>query len=657
MFFSGIVYSQRFNSLNDNKKLTDSIIQIIKNTKSDSVKSYYSFKVCDAYRRQGNNEKFREYLKIGTDAAKDYPYLQDISTYYKSLEYVLSGDTQNYANGIVSTLEKLEKYKFKESYIFQTVLINNLSVIKQLEEKDAEGLSLLIDSAIPLAIKADDKELLSNIYRMVATTLMNLGEFDKAKQYFKKSIYFIENVEKPSSFLLEAKLETYILNAQNLLYLNENMESKKWLDKAFKILYKYPDSNINNLYYAAEALYFFNLNEFNKALTSCENGITVCKKNDDQQSLNQLWFRKFLILNELKRYKEARTLMYEILEKGDPFEVEKKSYYKEMVKTLKGLGEYKEAIYYYDKYSFLNDSLNEVAAKKEILDLETKYNRVESQQRISELEVANKKAQLLAAKNSTYYLLFGFFSIILIFIIFQFWLNGKNKAKLINEKEKNYVQNLITIQKQKELEVMQATISGEEIERKRIAKDLHDGIGSSLSVLKMRLSNLKDQNANIPNNEIETISKLLSSSITELRRVAHNLVPESLLRLGLDAALRDLCFLLSSDSIEIFYHSNNIKPTISEKNELTIYRIIQELITNAIKHSKCGEIIVDCSQFEDTFFISVEDNGKGFVYDPLKDFQGMGLKNIKNRVSLLNGKMAIESETNSGATFYIELSI
>ncbi|WP_370519384.1 sensor histidine kinase [Flavobacterium sp. 9AF] len=201
---------------------------------------------------------------------------------------------------------------------------------------------------------------------------------------------------------------------------------------------------------------------------------------------------------------------------------------------------------------------------------------------------------------------------------------------------------------------MQAVIQSEEAERKRIARDLHDGIGSRLSSLKMQISQLSSKD--IPMLEIERITTDLNNSISDLRQTAYNLIPETLLKLGLELALQDLCISMATEKMPITFSAYEIQKNIKESNQITIYRIVQELLSNALKHSNCDEIFLECSQNDDLFLISFEDNGIGFNPNNMNNFTGLGLKNIQNRIAILNGKLDLKS-SNSGTIFNIELHI
>lgn len=199
---------------------------------------------------------------------------------------------------------------------------------------------------------------------------------------------------------------------------------------------------------------------------------------------------------------------------------------------------------------------------------------------------------------------------------------------------------------------MQTMINVEEAERKRVARDLHDSIGSKLSALKIIFANTQNKN-DYNDSRINTI---LETSIAELRQISYNLVPESLLKLGLEKALGDLCFTLRSDTVSIEFHSYEIDNSMPLTTQTNIFRIVQELLNNALKHSKATQILVSCSQNGNRFYISIEDNGVGFDISGIEENQGLGIKNIKSRIELLHG--SLDCESSSGGTSYnIELDV
>ena len=648
-------FAQRFNSLGDDDKFIDSISDVIKTTKDDSLRSISSFKIADLYRRNKDKANFYNYLQIGNQYKTKYPYLVDCSEYYNALNFLIKNDIPSYSKKIAETVEKLKKYKNKDSYELQTIIYQNLSIIKRIEDKEKESMDFLVKKAIVAAKKSENHEFIGDIYKHIGIALMNNGDREKAKDYYLLAISNYEKAIKHSPNLLESKAETYIITAENFSYLDKIELSNEYLEKAFSIVKRYPKSNLNGMYYFSKGLNFYKQSKFNKAIDSYDKGITNCIENNDILSLNRLKFVKYQSLIELGKLKEANSMLIDLIENGNLMIEDKKNYYKEVALSFNKLGDYKSALDYANRYIILNDSLVENGIKKEILTLEAKFNSSEKEKKILQLE-KEKAEKEIRLKNLR--LRYGLvFTILIIALILFYFLykNFKNQKRINAQKDIIHEQKLEFINSQKEIEIMQAMIDGEEAERKRIARDLHDGIGSRLSSLKMQVNQVEEEN--LSKLDINSLAEGLSKSIVDLRRTAFNLVPETLTKLGLELALQDLCFSMSNKDVKISFTSNNIQDNLIESNQIAIFRIIQELINNALKHSNCTEIVVDCSQNNQLFLITVEDNGIGFNTKELNSYEGLGLKNIKSRIELLKGNIEVISGPSQGTIFNIELLV
>ncbi len=221
-------------------------------------------------------------------------------------------------------------------------------------------------------------------------------------------------------------------------------------------------------------------------------------------------------------------------------------------------------------------------------------------------------------------------------------------------------QRIAELETEKQLLATQSLLEGQEDERSRIAKDLHDGLGGLLSGVKLQLGAMKGNLILTEENGIafNRVLNNLEESIAEMRRVAHNMMPETLLRFGLPQALEDYSSSLShQQAFTIQCEFRGMEKRLDSSTEVVVYRIVQELINNAVKHSGASAILVQIMRHdEERLNITVEDNGKGF--DP--KFTGSdtaGLRNISSRVKYLNGKMDIQSEPGNGTSVYIECEI
>lgn len=271
--------------------------------------------------------------------------------------------------------------------------------------------------------------------------------------------------------------------------------------------------------------------------------------------------------------------------------------------------------------------------------------KLESEKEVLLLKTQNeKKASLnkILIGSSIGFLLLGFLG----------YRNFRNKQKLQNLK-------ITELEKDKQLLAIDAMLKGQEEERSRIAKDLHDGLGGLLSGTKLSFTTMKENLILSPENatQFEKSLSMLDTTISDLRKVAHNLMPEALVRFGLNDALRDFCnSIQSATSINVIYQKIGIERKINTTTETFIYRIIQELVNNAVKHANAKEIIVQLAFTDNKIIITVEDNGKGYDINSIKNKKGDGLNNIDYRVQYLNGTIDTITSPNNGTSVNIELN-
>ncbi|NGF55977.1 tetratricopeptide repeat protein [Parapedobacter sp. SGR-10] len=296
--------------------------------------------------------------------------------------------------------------------------------------------------------------------------------------------------------------------------------------------------------------------------------------------------------------------------------------------TKKYLHHYREVLNRYANESYQNS----------LSGMEVRY---ETEKKELKIEVLEKQRQLYI------WLGIGAGLILLIALALAFirYRLAVSRRKLAEEETQR-------LEQEKQLVAVQATLDGETAERTRLAKDLHDGLGSMLSLVKFNLPQVKEGEAavleGIDVNRFQKALGMLDDSIQELRRVAHHMMPESLLRYGLKASLSDFC---SAIPIADFHYFGD-EARLSEKLEIMIYRCIHELVNNALKHAQAKHINVQLVQEQDRISFTVQDDGVGF--DQEQVVEGMGLKNVRQRVAAFQGKMNIYSSS-QGTEIHVEL--
>ncbi len=293
---------------------------------------------------------------------------------------------------------------------------------------------------------------------------------------------------------------------------------------------------------------------------------------------------------------------------------------------------------------------------------ELESEKKEQQLRLAKLETQQKNndintfKKLLAFKEkiNTYYIFFIIFFIILILLLLYAY---KQRAKSIKRRDELHALAMEQEKQNSKISTLTALLEGQEQERGRLARDLHDGLGGLLSGTKHQLSYLNPhQSENIEEGISKSIDQI-DGAVEELRRVAHNLMPDLLMKYGLEVAIKEFASRISNNALDIHTEFINYSNSISKEKQLIIYRIIQELVNNAIKHANTSEIIIQISEEENLLNLTVEDNGKGFDPAGLNARKTAGFHNIELRVQFLKGTMNITSELNIGTSIELQIPI
>ena len=209
--------------------------------------------------------------------------------------------------------------------------------------------------------------------------------------------------------------------------------------------------------------------------------------------------------------------------------------------------------------------------------------------------------------------------------------------------------------------LMEATFRGQEEERKRLAEDMHDGIGTMLSITKMSLNQLEKKAGGdaLTSHEFQKTRSMIDETMTNVRRISRNLVPTTLERFGLLAALEELADRATDKEIgvEIIYPESDY--LFSPALNLMLYRIAQELVNNAIRHARANHITVQVLQFDDEVRLSVLDDGIGFDFDAvMEDRQaGLGLRNIESRLNVVNGHATFDVAPGRGSQIHVQVNL
>lgn len=319
--------------------------------------------------------------------------------------------------------------------------------------------------------------------------------------------------------------------------------------------------------------------------------------------------------------------------------------FNQKTEAYKKMNNWEAALTSLEEANAYSDSLLNLDKIEAITEIQTKYETEQKERELAEnkLEIQTQKVTIINQRNQITMVIAG--AILLGLMGLIFYNRGQVKKKreieqaILKEKEKGFM----------------SVIYSTEQERKRISHDLHDGIGQQMTALRLALINLGNNLSNEKKDEVEKITEISMKAAEEIRYISHQMMPKALLEKGLIEAIEDLLqSTFEYSSINYVFEHNNLNRRFDEKVEINIYRVLQELINNIIKHAGATEVSVQLLYNANKLVLFVEDNGKGMTNDK-KD--GKGLLNIQSRLHMVDGKVNYEPSTVSGTVATVTIPI
>lgn len=553
--------------------------------------------------RQG---KYQEALALALESLEVSKGLGDnsmLAMAYNNLgnQYQYLGDLKssatNYLNALIFS-ESVDTPQRRQRYS------NNLaSVFVQLEEKDKSY--YYANKSYKLALESRDSiGMASSLVNLALSEVLN-KKFEDALDHLDQ-VFALGKALKDDSYVLDALINKADVYSKMKKYPAALQLYKRSL-AALKD-YAVPDYEL--YVYWGLAQNYFHLGQYNPANDYLARSIRVAKDLQALQELSKL----YLLGSEIneKTNKDASALDFR------------------------------------KQYEALNDSLVGVETRQNIHRLEIEYQTAQKEKAIADQQLVIAKNNLDIARKDRFIFLWSAVAVLLLSAILIFVIVYRNKQRLTAEK-------IRLLNKQSELQVLNALIEGEEKERSRLARELHDGVGGILSASKMHLSIIQDE-AGAPrwSDHLGNISAMLDQASQEIRTIAHNLFPDILLMNDLDVALANYCQRMRNAGVNVEYYFLGKAPQLNNRFKLAVYRAVQELINNVIKHSKADHVLVQMSCHNDVLTVVVEDNGIGF--DP-QNTSGIGLLNLRDKVSHMDGQLVIDSAPGKGTTVQMEFEL
>ena len=450
--------------------------------------------------------------------------------------------------------------------------------------------------AFQLADQINNPYLKANAKMGVGNYFLFESIFDSAEIYYQSSIQYFE----------QGNYQDQVINVQhNLAYL---YYTEGDIERARKEYQSIIETRLQDNDSAKIAETYFNI-----ALTFQNQALT-----DDALGY----------LNESRKYTRDQYLIAKIRRREALIHYDR--------------GELKTAAKKFLTYdSLINDHVNRDYAS-ELTALEEQFNTAEVERinllQQAEIDKSNQRLKLLYVSLA---------ALIIVSILIYILLNYRRKQQRIAAE--NQIQELLSEQ---ETKATYALLEGQDKERKRIAEELHDNLGSILVTLNMYADALQHRGAD----EIPAIAGKIAEAAqmanTETRKISHSLDTGMLKHFGLETAVLQLSEAVST-ARDILFKPVIQTEKVSSELAIEIYRIIQELVNNSLKHAHCSKIQLELTQVDDSLSVIYEDDGIGFQKD--QSSKGMGLNNIENRVQRMDGELTIDSAPGKGSTFIVEI--
>ncbi len=290
-----------------------------------------------------------------------------------------------------------------------------------------------------------------------------------------------------------------------------------------------------------------------------------------------------------------------------------------------------------------------------IKELEIQYETLEKEKEISKLEEnqIKKEAELSRQKTIKNAFLIGFLVILIpiIGLLYLYYQKIQTQSELAKKQEEINAQKVTALKQEQELNLIKATLDGQDEERKRIAQELHDSIGGNLAGIKLQI-------ASINSIDLKPISNQLDETYQLVRDISHTLIPKKFREDNYIILLSEYVKNINNSNgiqVKLYSHQENELNTIDEKIKMEVFKVIQELMTNTLKHAKASEVDIQLNLIDENVSLLFEDNGIGFNTKEVSE--GIGFKNIKHRVSELSGTLHIDSFKNKGTVIAIEIPV
>ncbi len=522
-----------------------------------------------------------------------------------------------------------------------------------LQNQDHKAFDLLIE-AKQIYIKIDSLDLVAETNLKITSLLNSIdNKYIDKQSYLDEYLNYAKSKNNPfylSQAYMEIGKSFYDVNPPKTI---------EYFQKALKEIKKTNESLFEGRIYqnigATYASDYFR--QYDLALNYYEKALNIYQKLNAEDYIFFIFTNKGLAYSKMNQYDQA--LYY--YQKADDIDLKlyknknKEILYGYISKVYKEIGDYKNALEYIDKQKIYSEILDENAQQKAIKEINTKYRTKEKEKENSTLKEQLKRNRIL---------IYGFILLLVIVILMVIlgYQNLSKKRKIIEQEKLISIQKLDKVLKEQELREIDLILESQEKERHLIANELHDELGSMLATLKFNFETLqrKDKlSTELHQDLYHKTNTLLNEAYQKVRNISHLKNLGVVGKQGLLVAVNNMAEKMSvANILTINVIPFGLNQRLDNQNEVFIYRCIQEFCTNIIKHSKATEANIYITQHvPNEINIIIEDNGIGFVRKKSTEYNGIGLKNIENKIEQMGGTLNIDSKPSKGTTIILDIPL
>lgn len=632
VFFLLLIASLGFGQTNE----IDSLLISLKNSGANTGNG-------EAYERLG-------YLFIRKDSDIAEKYLDSALIAYQAINSEKDIADVQYKFGLLFRFKgeykkALEKYDYtiETSIILKdsTVLGNAIyeKGVVHAQQGDYENSLTQLYKALKIQEDLELEYQVSKTLNTIGGVYKDMDEYVKAEEFLLRAISIGERRND-----LDDLANAYSNLGSLYSDLNRNKESIKYFEKCLEI-----DTNSNYDWgiasdYQNIGVSLINMEQYVDALKNLNKAYKIQLDKGYKSDMAFVMIRQGYALAKLGQFKKSEKILEEVLNLNLDSKVIKKDLFLTFSELFKESKDFEKSRSYLKTHLDIKDTIFKEDQLKNINKLRLNYESEKKDKEIAEQQLALADQELSIQKSKSKTRTMGILIVSLLLGSILLWFSFRQRQKRME-------QQLVAIEREQEVRTLESLMEGEEKERLRIAKELHDGVNGDLAAIKFKLTSLLETNNQVINEAVA----MIDTSSEQVRAISHNLVPPSLRDFNILEAVATYCENMNAiHEPEITFQHVGEDIVLEKKQEANLFRIVQELVTNSIKHAAAKEIMVQLSNVEENLQLTVEDDGKGFDVANVKS-DGIGMQNVKSRIDYLGGLMDIKSDA-KGTSFTITLT-